>query len=146
MHRSQDSHADLGLIEDDNTPDMRKASAATEAQREPAHHTKKGRSVDTLPVDGDEYVELTTSERDTEMYAYRLADIHRRIANILRAYPAEGWTLDEAQAVLATIGGVVRARQGDGSLRVAVTVDYPALGGRTTVWEVGSRASDMGGQ
>ncbi|QZH66936.1 MULTISPECIES: hypothetical protein [Mycolicibacterium] len=27
----QADHADLGLIEDDNTPDMRKAPAATEA-------------------------------------------------------------------------------------------------------------------
>lgn len=27
----QEDHADLGLIEDDHTPDMRKAPAATEA-------------------------------------------------------------------------------------------------------------------
>lgn len=30
----QQDHADLGLIEDDHTPDMRKAPAATEAFQE----------------------------------------------------------------------------------------------------------------
>lgn len=38
----QQEHCDLGLVEDDNTPDMRKAPAATEALRnEPpssSHH------------------------------------------------------------------------------------------------------------
>lgn len=29
----QEDHADLGIVDDDNTPDMRKASAATEALR-----------------------------------------------------------------------------------------------------------------
>lgn len=29
----QESHADLGIVEDDNTEDMRKAPAATEALR-----------------------------------------------------------------------------------------------------------------
>jgi len=30
----QESHADLGLVDDDHTPDMRKAPAATEALQE----------------------------------------------------------------------------------------------------------------
>lgn len=33
----QQDHADLGLIDDDHTPDMRKASAATEALRNNDH-------------------------------------------------------------------------------------------------------------
>jgi hypothetical protein len=37
MHRPQEFHADLGLIDDDRTEDMRKAPAATEASREPTH-------------------------------------------------------------------------------------------------------------
>lgn len=38
----QEEHADLGLIEDDNTPEMRKAPAATGAlQYEPTTITKE---------------------------------------------------------------------------------------------------------
>ena len=36
--RPQESHADLGLVDDDQTEDMRKAPAATEARREPTQH------------------------------------------------------------------------------------------------------------
>ena len=35
----QQDHADLGLIEDDNTPEMRKAPAATEALQ--SEHTNR---------------------------------------------------------------------------------------------------------
>jgi hypothetical protein len=40
----QQDHCDLGLVEDDQTPDMRKASAATEALQfeNPTHHQKQG--------------------------------------------------------------------------------------------------------
>lgn len=34
----QEYHADLGVINDDNTPDMRKAPAITGARREPIPH------------------------------------------------------------------------------------------------------------
>lgn len=42
----QQEHADLGLIDDDRTPDMRKASAATEALRKNDHPNtfEKGQS------------------------------------------------------------------------------------------------------
>lgn len=38
MERLQTELADLGLIGNDNTPDMRRAPAATEARLEPAYH------------------------------------------------------------------------------------------------------------
>lgn len=38
MNRPQFDHADLGLVDNDRTEDMRKAPAATEARREPTNH------------------------------------------------------------------------------------------------------------
>jgi hypothetical protein len=122
----QVNHADLGQVDDNRTLDMRKAPAATEARRVNQPTTKKEPSVATLPTAGNE----------GQMHACQLADIHRRIANIRAAYPADEQTLDEAKAVLATLSAIVRVRQGDGSLRVAVTIAYPNLGERTSVWDV----------
>lgn len=39
QHRPQAEHADLGLIEDYNTPDMRKPPAATRGSSKPNHPT-----------------------------------------------------------------------------------------------------------
>jgi len=39
-----------------------------------------------------------------------IEDVHHRIRNILDQYPASSWTLEESQAVLATLAGIVRAR------------------------------------
>ena len=36
---------------------------------------------------------------------HRIADTHRRIRNILDAYPASDWTLAESAAVLAGLAG-----------------------------------------
>lgn len=33
IHRPQEAHADIGLVDDDLTPDMRRAPAVTEALR-----------------------------------------------------------------------------------------------------------------
>jgi len=49
---------------------------------------------------------MTTTED-----SYQIDDVHRRIRNILKACPATSWTLDESQAVLDTVAGIVRARQ-----------------------------------
>lgn len=95
----------------------------------------------TLPADDNEHVALTAEQREAQRYAYQLADTHRRIANLLSVCPVEEQTIEEGQALLATLSGIVRARQGDGALRVAVTITYPTLGDRTTVWEVSPRAS-----
>ena len=42
ISRPQESHADLGLVNDDNTPDMRKAPADTGAQRSSNRPTTEG--------------------------------------------------------------------------------------------------------
>ena len=42
---------------------------------------------------------------------YRIVDTHRRIRNILVAYPATEWTAEESQSVLEALSGIVRARQ-----------------------------------
>jgi hypothetical protein len=70
----------------------------------------------------DDYVELTPVQREHQMCEYQLRDTHRRIENIIRVCPAAEWTLEEARAVLATLSGIVRVRQGDGELHVAVTI------------------------
>jgi hypothetical protein len=53
MHLPQYDHADLGLVDDDNTEDMRKAPAATEAfAYEPNPNPQKEiSSMTTLPAD-----------------------------------------------------------------------------------------------
>lgn len=44
MHRPQEDHADLGLVDDDRTPDMRKAPVAADALRnEPPQHANDER-------------------------------------------------------------------------------------------------------
>jgi hypothetical protein len=53
---------------------------------------------------------MTTADNTT----HQLDDTHRRIANILKAYPAETWDLDQSQAVLEILSDfVVRAQQAD---------------------------------
>lgn len=44
MRRPQEDHADLGLVDDDHTPDMRKPPAATEGSLSDDHqtHNKQG--------------------------------------------------------------------------------------------------------
>jgi hypothetical protein len=49
---------------------------------------------------------MTTTASD-----HRIVDTHRRIRNILAAYPATDWTLEESQAVLSVLSNIVRARQ-----------------------------------
>jgi hypothetical protein len=49
---------------------------------------------------------MTTTTSD-----YRIVDTHRRIRNILAAYPATDWTLEESCSVLENLVGIVRARQ-----------------------------------
>lgn len=49
---------------------------------------------------------MTTTTSD-----HRIDDIHRRIRNILAAYPATDWTLEESRSVLDAVSGIVRARQ-----------------------------------
>jgi hypothetical protein len=49
---------------------------------------------------------MTTTTSD-----YRIVDTHRRIRNILDQYPASAWTVEESQAVLEALSGIVRARQ-----------------------------------
>lgn len=45
------------------------------------------------------------------MQDYQLGDTHRRIRNVLNVAPAQSWTVDESQQVLAALAGIVRARQ-----------------------------------
>ena len=40
LSRPQEAHADLGLIEDDNTPDMRKAPVAPDALQKFDHRIR----------------------------------------------------------------------------------------------------------
>jgi hypothetical protein len=49
---------------------------------------------------------MTTTTAD-----HRIVDTHRRMRNILIAYPATGWTLEESRSVLEALSGIVRARQ-----------------------------------
>lgn len=44
-------------------------------------------------------------------HSVQIDDIHRRIRNILLAYPATDWTLEESCSVLEALAGIVRARQ-----------------------------------
>jgi hypothetical protein len=66
-------------------------------------------------------------QRETQMTEYQLRDTHRRIENLLAEVPQDGWALDEAQAVLAVLAGIVRVRQASiAGLSVATTLAYPA--------------------
>lgn len=81
------------------------------------------------------------------MRQYELDDTNRRIRNILKLHPQDDWTLDEARAVLATLSGIVRVRQGSGDvgLRVAVSLTEPSgqLVDELVVWEIGRRSDDL---
>lgn len=46
----------------------------------------------------------------------QIDDIHRRIRNILVAYPATEWTLEESCSVLENLASIVRARQSMGDV------------------------------
>lgn len=90
-----------------------------------------------VAIADDNYAELTPEEREALRHDYQLRDTHRRIANIRRVYPEAEQTLEEAQAVLATLAGIVRARQSGGEvgLRVAITLAEPA--GHVVAWDAG---------
>jgi hypothetical protein len=81
------------------------------------------------------------------MRRYELNDTNRRIRNILDAYPQDDWELDEARAMLATLSGIVRVRQGRGDvgLRVSVALTKPTgeLFDELVVWEVPGRSDNF---
>jgi hypothetical protein len=59
----------------------------------------------------------------------KLNDTRRRIDNLLQQVcPVAELALDEAEVLLAALGGIVRARQGDGSLTVGVAIKSPSGG------------------
>jgi DNA repair ATPase RecN len=62
-------------------------------------------------VDTDERVSAVMDIVQDDSKPYQIADAHRRIRNILDQYPASAWTLEESQAVLSALAGIVRARQ-----------------------------------
>lgn len=76
-----------------------------------------------------------------------LDDINRRIRNIADSHPQDSWSLDEAKAVLATLSGIVRVRQGDGDvgLRVVVSLTESAaqVVDELVVWEIGRRSENL---
>lgn len=50
-------------------------------------------------------------DRIGQIMGYQLDDIHRRMRNILKQYPADEWTVEESSGVLAALAAIVRARQ-----------------------------------
>jgi hypothetical protein len=75
------------------------------------------------------HVEPTPTLRETQMDRIELEDTRRRINNLLaHVCPVADLALDEARAILAALGGVVRARQGDGTLTVSVEITSPSGG------------------
>ncbi len=59
---------------------------------------------------------LVQTGSQVKMQQYQIDDTHRRIRNILKCCPATEWTLEESQAVLAVLAGILRARQSGGEV------------------------------
>ncbi|MDT5187492.1 MAG: hypothetical protein QOI29_5650 [Mycobacterium sp.] len=92
-------------------------------------------------------VDVDKNATNPEMDRYRLNDANRRIRNILNLYPQDDWTLKEAKAVLATLSGIARVRQGDSdvALRVAVTLTKPSgqLAEELAAWQISPRSEAL---
>jgi len=56
---------------------------------------------------------MTDIQGDFDMAKDRIKDTHRRIRNILDVCPAVDWTLDESQAVLRCLAGILWAHLAD---------------------------------
>jgi hypothetical protein len=71
----------------------------------------------------------TVEQRADAMDVCELHDTRWRINNLLQhGCPVDELTIDEAKAVLATLAGVFRARQGDCTLTVVLTIKSPSGG------------------
>ena len=84
------------------------------------------------------------------MSTYQIKDTQRRISNILDSHPRDSWTLEESQAVLAALSGIVRVRQGAGDVGLRVSVELVALGEAPgelaedlVVWQISRRSDDF---
>lgn len=51
------------------------------------------------------------SESSPPPVQHRIDDVHRRIRNMLKQYPAASWDLEESQVVLDALSVIVRGRQ-----------------------------------
>ena len=101
------SPEDLGLDpEADQTEDLRPGNGEAPRTAIP------GASVPTLTKHqiGDPIMSRNPYPVDND---WRVSDKRRRIANILMAYPASDWTLDEAHQVHKLLSKFVRERQAD---------------------------------